>query len=249
MQLTAAIFSDPTMRPQLQQYYESKKTALIDSLKAREADPSFESKVDAEIKMPDGTIGTVSGNLMTAEMAEKSLVSFDKWVEMQERIYSFNEQRLEIAQKNLERLEKENPDSSSNVRTTFSSEGALLAYINADGSLVTHSGADFLQSIAKKANDLGLSGQSRVDYLSQEIQKELSQKFSDLGVTSYNDATSPSKREFADMWYPHFDADQNYSDAMKEAKASLDSVKVWQDQWQKNLNEMRDFLLSLQDAA
>ncbi|MEX0695000.1 MAG: hypothetical protein WD075_11190 [Rhodospirillales bacterium] len=32
MQMSAAIFTDPTMRPQLEQYYENKKTAAIDAL-------------------------------------------------------------------------------------------------------------------------------------------------------------------------------------------------------------------------
>lgn len=58
MQLSASLFSDPTARPALEKYYENKKTEIINTLKAREADPSFQATMNANITMPDGTMKT-----------------------------------------------------------------------------------------------------------------------------------------------------------------------------------------------
>lgn len=247
MQLTASMFSDPSLRPQLQQYYENKKAAVIESIRAQEGQ---RPTGDIKFTTPDGVTHTGTIISFTADKAEKAFVSFDKWMEIQEQIYTSNERQLEMAQKNLDRLEKENPDSSSHVRTTFSSDGVLLAYINADGSLAMSNGSDrYLRSISEKADELGLSGQRRVDYLSREINNTLSRHYADLDMTTYNDLDIPTKREFADMWYTNFDIDQHYKDAMAEARASYDSAKEWYDQWQANLKDMQAFLLDLQEAA
>ncbi|MEX2312101.1 MAG: hypothetical protein WD624_06530, partial [Rhodospirillales bacterium] len=232
------------------------------ALKAREADPNFQSTIEGKIRMPDGTSQTMTGNLMTSDMAEKSFVSFDKWLELQEQVYTSSEKRLEMAQKNMDRLEQDNPDTSSNVRSTFSSGGTLLAYINADGTVamsnlgpkhgesMTHTAMERkIYDIVANADKQNLAGKNRVDYLEREIGKALSQRFKDLNTESYNDASAPSKRAFGNRWYTNFDIDQHYNDAMSEAKASYAEARAWHDQWQNNMNEMNRFLLSLQEAA
>lgn len=244
------MFSDPTMRPQLEQYYEHKKAQAIDTLKAREADPDFQATVTGEIKMPDGTIAAVNGRAMTSEMAEKMFVPFDQWIETMGRIYEMHEKMYDIAQMRMDMLEQQNPDSPSGVRSTFSHDGVLLAYINKDGTTAMSNGSDkYLRRVVDKADELGLSGQARVDYLHREFEAALSKHFDELDVAGYTEATSPTKREFADMWYTDFDIDQVYKDALKEAIASLEGAKQWHDQWQKNIYEMQSFLIGLQEAA
>jgi hypothetical protein len=250
MQLSAAIFNDPTQRANLQKYYENKKSELINTLKTREADPSFEANISGEIKMPDGTTRAVSGNLMTAEMAEKSLVSFDKWLETTKMIYESQERMYEMAKKSLDFMEANNPDSPSGVHSTFSKDGTLLAYINNDGTMALSNGSDkYLLHLTEKANEQGLTGKARADYLHREVQAELSKHFKDIDVATYNDQTSPTKREFANMWYKDFNIDQAHNDAMMAAQAHYNDAKAWHDQMQKNMKEMQAFLLSLQEEG
>jgi hypothetical protein len=186
---------------------------------------------------------------MTAEKAEKAFVPFDKWLEITRKIYESQERMYEMAQKNLASLEAQNPDTPSGVRSTFSHNGVLLAYINKDGTVAMPNDSDkYLNRVVDKADKLGLTGQARTDYLHREIQAELSKHFKNLDVAAYTEATSPTKREFADMWHTDFDIDQVYKDALKEARASFESAKQWHDQMQANLKKMQDFLLSLQEV-
>lgn len=249
MHISASTFTDPTMRPKLQAFYENKKAAAIEQIRARENEPLHEGK----IKMPDGSEQTLTPIRFTAEMAEKMFASFDQWADFQAKSFDnggFGPKRLEMAQKQLDSLQENHPDTKSNVRTTFSNDGALLAYINADGSVVTHGGSQkLIDPILDKANALGLSGQSRVNYLQTEIEKAMAGKYPKLDVTHYSDKDMPTKREFADMWYPDHDVDQHYNSALREARAAMESARAWHDQWQKNMNEMRDFLLTLQESA
>ena len=262
MQLSAAIFSDPTQRAGLEKYYEKQKASTIEALKAREADPEFQTTFNDEVKMPNRTTKTLNGTRMTAEMAEKSFVSFDKWAEIMADTYESQANRFEKAQQRLDMLQAESPDSSSNVRTTFSANGQLLAYINADGSLVTFNiGPSHddkaantalelkLQAISSQADTMGLSGQRRIDYLNREVKNALSQEMGNVSMTSYDSATSPTKREFGKMWQANFNVDQVYSDALADAQTSYKEAKAWHDQWQSNMTAMNRFLLSLQESA
>lgn len=262
MQFSTAIFMDSNARPALEQFYEKKKTDVLDTLKAREADPSFKSSFEAQIKMPDGTTKTLTGYVFTSEMAEKSFVSFDEWLEITAQTYESGNRMMEMAQKRLDALQTESPDTSSGVRSTFSSDGQLLAYINADGSLVTSNiGPKHdekvlntpielrLQSIVQQADAMGLTGQNRINYLNREIKSALSKEFGTVDVTSYSESTSPSKREFSRMWHHNFDVDQVYNDALADAQASYASAKSWHDQWQSDMNEMRSYILSLQEVV
>ena len=246
MEITASILTDPTMRDELQQYYESKKAKAIESWKTREP-------FVGEVKMlnEDGSYETAT--LIPIEKLKLSFASFDEWLNFQVESFDnsgFGPKSMEMAEKMLSHVQKETPDSSSNVRSTFSNDGVLLAYVNTDGSILTTNGSErILNPIIEKANDLGLSGQERVNYLSREAKAALSKNYKGLNVVTYNNSNIPTKREFADIWYDNFDIDQNYRDMMTQAQEQYDSVNEWFQQWQKNMNEMRDYLLTLQEAA
>lgn len=246
MQFDASTFSDPAMRSQLEQYYEAKKAGLIASLKERgDTQPQ-----EVSFTLPDGTQQTGTAIPMNAEFVEKALVSFDQWLEFQAQSFEmFGPDSVEMAEQQMDRMQANHPDSSSGVRSTFSSEGRLLAYVTADGGLATSNGADFLQSLAQKANELGLGGQERIDFLNMEIEKALSGRYPKLDIATYGAADSPSKREFAAMWHPDFDVDQHYADGLAEAEAQMESAMSWHRNWERNMGEIRSFLLSMQEVA
>lgn len=259
MTISASVFTDPTMRVGLQQYYDTQKAAAVAAWKAREDQPAG----DVKIPTGDGGYKTVSMIPISADQMEKAFVSFDKWLEFQAD-FADNEgigpARLARAQQRLDDLQAQSPDSSSNVRTTFSTNGKLLAYINADGSLVTSNiGAapgepsptpmeTRLQAISQAADNMGLTGQRRIDYLNREVGNALGERYR-VNMTSYDAETSPTKREFGEMWYPNFDVDQVYNDALKDAQASYDEANAWYKQWQGHMNDIQSFLLSLQESA
>ncbi|MBJ3785424.1 hypothetical protein [Devosia sediminis] len=246
MQLSSAVFSNPAMRPQLEQFYEHQKEKALESLRAR----GDQTPSEVDIALPNGETRTATPIPFTVDKMEKAFVSFDDWMRLQERLHASSERHLGAAKQGLDRLAEHHPDSSAQVRASFSSGEQLLAYINADGTLVTHSGADFLQSIAQKANDLGLGGEKRVEYLTREIEKALTERNREApDVTTYADGSSPTKREFAEMWYAHFDVDQHYRDALKQAQASYDAALEWHQKRQDQLNAMQAFFMSLQEST
>ena len=250
MQITASTFSDPAMRADLQAYYENKKAVLFETLKVREG---LERPQDVKITGADGQTRTLSAIPISAEKMVGAMVDFDRWLDWQADSFGnrgVGPWSLEQAQKMVRSLEANGPDSASNVRMTFASKGTMLAYVNADGTLAISNGASgLILPIVEKANDLGLSGQARLDYLGREIKGALARDYPDVKVTSYNEATSPSKREFARMWSPGHDVDRHYEDAMRDALAHLDGAKAWHQSWQNNMNDIRSFLLGLQEAA
>ncbi|WP_142781082.1 hypothetical protein [Agrobacterium sp. T29] len=262
MQLKSSIFTNPAQRAGLEKYYDAQKSELLASLKAREADPSFQATFTSELTMPDGKTLSGKGWRITSEMAEKAMVSFDKWLEIMADTYESQETLFDMAQQRMTMLEAENPDTSSHVRTAFSAGGELLAYINEDGSLVTsnigprhgetmtHTALELkLQAILQQADAMRLSGENRIDYLNREVRNALSYERGDVAMTSYDSGASPTKREFGKAWHTTFDVDQVYADALADARASYDSTKVLHDQWQENLRKMQSFLLGLQETA
>lgn len=246
MQMTASIFTDPMMRSQLEAYYENKKASLYEIWKARET----EASKDVTMRDPDGTLKTMTFKPVSADKMLNAMVSFDKWLEFQaESFDARGPKSLEHAQQRVAQLEAESPESSSNVLATFSSKGTLLAYINADGSLVTSNGAEaYLGGITERADAMGLTGRARVAYMKAEVGQVLAERYSGLKVAIYDVETSPTKREFGKMWYPNHDVDAIYNDAMVSAREHLDSMMAWYQQWQSGMNEIRSFLLSMQEV-
>lgn len=246
----SSIFSNPLNRAGLEKYYETMKADAIASAKAREADPAFQENLSKEFKGPDGQTHTFSGNLFTAELMEKSFVPFDKWLDLTQRMYDSQQRMHEATQKSLDFLTAQTPDSPSGVHSTFSHDGVLLAYVNKDGSFTMSNSAHMhLNAISAQAENLNLTGQARAEYLHKAISEALSKNYNGLEVTEYTPQTSPTKREFAQLWYKDFDIDQAHTDAIAEAKKSLESMQQWQTQMQSNFKKMQDFLLSNQEAA
>lgn len=247
MQISASTFSDPAMREQLQQYYENKKAALYETLKSREPLPETVS-----IRTGDGQVGTVKAIPISAEKMVGALVSFDKWLELQAKSFEnpvMGPKGIERAQEQIDRMKANSPDSPSEVRSTFSSEGSLLAYVNADGGVMISNAAQAkLQPVLDRANSLGLAGEQRISFLNQEIGAALAETYPELKTSRYDGSNAPSKRQFAQMWYPSHDVDSHYDDAMAAARDHFDSVEAWHKQWQGNMNDVRSFLLGLQEA-
>ncbi len=59
--------------------------------------------------MPDGTTLIGKGWRITAEMAEKVMVNFDKWLEVMADTYESQETQFETAQQRVNMLEEESP--------------------------------------------------------------------------------------------------------------------------------------------
>lgn len=249
MQISASTFSDPAMRAQLQDYYDNKKAQLYEAIKAREGTSQPEQ---VSFRGADGKVQSATPIAMSAEKMIGALVSFDKWLEFQAKSFEnpvMGPEGLKRAQDQLASLEANSPDSPSNVRSTFSDGDTLLAYVNADGTTMLSSAAQVtLQPVLDRANGLGLSGQSRIDYLNQQFSAALADDYPDLKTTRYDAATNPSKREFAHMWYPNHDVDQHYRDAMAEAQDHFDGIAALNRQWQAKMTEIGNFLLGLQEA-
>ncbi len=247
MQITASTFADPTLRPQLEKYYESKKAALLESWKSRD-DAALPSEV--KYKDSDGNYQTAHVIQMTPEKLQASLASFDDWLSVQQRIADTSTVELAHAQTMLESSQKLSPDDPSGVRTVFSSKGALQAYVNADGTAVsTNAAGKYVSRIIEAANKLGLTGQDRIDYLNTEIKSALDLHYGKTDVTTYTASNSPTRRNFANAWYKNYDIDKNYNDIKESAQQHYDSMSAWNQQWQSNLNEISSYLLRLQEAA
>ncbi|MBR0556565.1 hypothetical protein J5J10_12830 [Ciceribacter sp. L1K23] len=243
MQLTASMLTDPAMRSQLEAFYENKKNETLDALRQRESEFP-DGFAGATITMPDGETRTLGPNLFTAEMAEKSFVSFDQWISFMAERFDDTSTSLAQAQKRVADVEAMNPDNSSAVRATFSKEGTLYAYINEDGTLVTSNGTEpYLEGLEEEARRNGLSGEALVDHLAARVKAILEERFPELGVERFDAETAPTIREFAQSWYHGYDADEIYQDALADATAHLDSVKAWHEQWQANLYEIQGFLM------
>lgn len=235
------------MRPHLQAYYENQKAEAVAAWRTRE--PIAD---DVVFRFPDGNAFAGKPIQITAEQMEKAIVPFDKWLDFQiDRFINpgFGHERLKMAQKQLDLVQANGPNTTSDVRTTFSSNGVLLATINTDGtSRLSNGSAQYLNVIVDKADELNLSGQRRVDYLTREMESALWEHHGDLDVTNYSDNTIPTKREYARLWQRNFDIDAHYVSSLAAAQASYDDAHAWHQQSQEYLNHMRDFLLKTQEA-
>ncbi|RYG61583.1 MAG: hypothetical protein EON60_03020, partial [Alphaproteobacteria bacterium] len=89
MALTAASFSDPTLRDDLQTYYDKMKGDAIASLRARGDIPAGPVKM----RNADGTTRDVELLPISVETMENALVSFDKWLELQSDMFERYEDR------------------------------------------------------------------------------------------------------------------------------------------------------------
>jgi len=214
------IFSDPSMRSYLEEYYDSKYAPFREHIAAmKEAEAN--GQAPKTITTPDGTIAKE----FSADQYEAAIPSFDKWLELQEIFSAFDiaeqsSQMIKHAQSSLESLQKNfSPGQPSNVRTVFSDGDQILGYINNDGTVVSHNGAGILQELSQEAYRLNLSGEEKIAYLQEHGAAELSKRYPDLEVTKYTKDNSPTRSEFAQTWYPNHNESEAYTSALEDAKA------------------------------
>ncbi len=245
-----SMFSDPSMRSYLKEYYEDSYAAVRERVaKMKEAESN--GQAPNTIKTRDGKIGTE----LSATQYESMIPSFDKWLEMQQNFSVFDaaEQNSSLdgnVQETMAQFEEAlNPDLPSDVRTVFSNGDQILGYINKTGSVVTHEGGSALQKIAEQANKLNLVGEARIAYIEKMGQAELSKRYPDLQVEEYNSTNAPTRREFSEKWYPDHDVDKAYESALQEFKASLDEQQSWQEQQKNTLDQMHSALLKIMEEA
>lgn len=238
------------MRPHLKEYYEDAYEPLrerIAGMKEAEAN----GQAPKTITTKDGEVVTE----LSAAQYESAIPSFDKWLDMQQNfsVFDLAEQSNSVVnrvQDAYERVEQDlSPDQPSNVKTVFSDGNKILAYINQDGSLVTHEGGSALQKIAKQADKLNLTGAAKTAYLQKHGAAELSHRYANLQVITYDHENIPTRREFSETWYPHHDVDAAYENALKEFKDSLEQRQAWQTQQEQNLNNFRNALLKIIEDA
>ncbi|MDF1749436.1 MAG: hypothetical protein P1V34_11245 [Alphaproteobacteria bacterium] len=238
---SANMYSDPAMRPHLKKLYDSQYAAFYERIDAMPKTPSTVS-----MKMPDGQ--AVEAHEISAEQYRAAVPSFDKWLELQSRMLNDGNlpgsmQSIETARQHLQILEQNSPNSSSGVQTVFSNGNKILGYINVDGSLATHSGGSVLQDIARKADEMGLTGEAKITYLQEQGKKALSEQYSNLRVTQYDASNRPNKTEFARSWYGDHDVNESYQSALANAIAHLAEMETLHQQQMDRRNEMQAFLL------
>ncbi len=155
----------------------------------------------------------------------------------------FTASSIQNARDMLSHLQENHPDTSSGVNTVFASGDKILGYLTEDGSLVTHEGGAVLQTISRRASDLGLTGEAKIAYIQKHGAEELARRHGNLQVTSYEGHNIPTKREFANTWYPHHDVDGNYQSSIKEATKQLQKAEELYQQQLKNRADMQAFLI------
>ncbi len=246
-----SIYSDPNMRSHLEQLYNKSYAPMRERIQNMKEDQA-DGQASNTIQISDGRVATE----LSAEQYEVAIPSFDKWLETQKNglsAFDFTKQSenmLKHAQESLERLENVmNPDIPSNVRTVFSNGDQILGYINDDGSVVTHQGGGALQKFAEQADRMNLFGQEKIAYIEEKSAADLSRLYSNFEVTKYNDTNIPTKREFAQKWYPDHDVDASYKSMLEEAKAFLQKQDALYAKQLQNLNDMRAFLIKSMEGV
>ncbi|MEZ5919201.1 MAG: hypothetical protein R3D66_04640 [Alphaproteobacteria bacterium] len=245
------IFSDPNMRPHLETLYHSKYTPIrkrIEDMKEAEA----KQKAPNIVRTRDEIVGTE----LSASQYESVIPSFDKWLDIQQNVVSpfdFAEQsqsRFKYAQQSLAEIKNTlDPDHPSDVKTVFSDGAQILGYINGDSTLVFHEKGNALQKIITQANQLNLTGETKIAYLREHGAAELSRHYSNLHVIDYSDENVPTKREFLQKWYPNHNIDASYDSMLKDAGAFLEQQEALYKQQIQNLYEMRAFLIQSMEEA
>ncbi|MEP3116125.1 hypothetical protein [Nisaea sp.] len=247
---TKEMFSDPSMRPHLENYYETQYSAFrarIEDMKEAEANGTAPNTLTS----PDGITGTE----LSAAQYESMIPSFDRWLEMQQQSsvfdqVEFSSGRLEDIKTVEASIEKSlNPDLTSGVRTVFSDGDTILGYINNSGQLtVTHPDGKALAKIADEAKTMNMTSEERIAYIRDRGAAELPRNQINLEITDYTETNMPTRRAFAAEWYPDQDVDARYREALQEIKSSVEQWVAAQDKQMNNLNEMHAFLLQSQQV-
>lgn len=250
MQVSAATFTDPAMRSQLKQYYDSKIASASEALRAR-GDVTLPKEIsytdsDGKVHKSEG------GGLVSAEKMIGALATFDQWIDFQIEEYKeggWAERLTKMPTEEQMLAAYPHPDSKSDVRAAFSNNGELMVSIDKNGGVLNINGAErYTEKAEAEANKRGLVGQARVDFLTKEIEAAFSARYPDLQIDKYTSATTPTNREFAEEWYD-YDVDENYKMGLADLKAQAASNRALQKQTQDYLREIQTYLLSFQEVA
>lgn len=246
-----SMYSDPSMRSYLQDYYEDQYTPFRERINGmKEAEANGQSP--NTIKTKDGKIAIE----LSAAQYESSIPSFEKWLDMQQNVLSpfdmieQSASHLRNAKESIQRMENAlNPDQPSDIRALFTSGEKILGYITKEGGVVVHQDGLGLQQVVEQADALNLTGEARIAYIKKYGEEKLSRQHSDLKITHYTDENVPTRREFAAQWYPNHDVDASYKSAIEEAKAFFEQQEKWHTRQMENLNTMRATLLKIMEEA
>lgn len=237
---TEEMYSDPEMRPYLREYYEK----AYDPIRERIAAMREEGYNQVTVKGSNGNLATE----LSADQYEAMIPDFESWLESQKTIVpklrSSQEQMLEHARERVRRAEQRSPDVQSDVRATFSVGDKILGYLYKNGGMVSHSSGGYLRTFDIQANELGLIGQARINYITDAI----SRRYPDVSITTYNNQNAPTEREFKQRWYPHHNIDEAYQNELMEAREALAKQEEIYRKQQSNIREMQSFLLGLIEA-
>lgn len=243
------IFTDPAMRPRLKALYDKQYEAVharIDAMEARGGEPRA-----LTMRASDGRM--IEGRTMSAAQYRAAIPDFDSWLDLQARVspMALSEMTggmVERAEDRVAHLMANGPDAPSGVQSVFSSGDRVLGYVREDGTLVTHDGGGPLRRVAREADERGLTGGARADFILERGARDLARYHGGLSVTTYDAATMPSRREFAETWYPGHDIDTPHAEALLTAKQDLESARARHRAQQERVAEMRDFLLGRMEA-
>jgi hypothetical protein len=235
------MYSDPEMRPYLKQYYEKSYAPMRERIAAMREDGYTPRTIQNE----DGSIATE----ISADQYEAAIPTFEKWLEGQQtiipRLRESVETALEHAQRSVENTKANHPDTQSDVRTVFSNGDQILGYVYKNGGLVTHDAGSYMRRFNDQADLLGLSGQARVDYITDAV----SRHYPNVDVHRYNNQNAPTRREFSERWYPDHNVEQAYQSRLAEAQSNLARQEELYRRQQNNINEMQSYLLGLMEQA
>ncbi|MBO6577864.1 MAG: hypothetical protein JJ871_12395 [Thalassospira sp.] len=238
---TQEMYSDPEMRPYLRAYYEKAYAPIRERIAAMREEGyepvTFEGSNEA------------AATEISADQYEAMIPDFDSWLDSQKTIVpklrSSQEQMLEHARERVRRAEQTSPDDQSDVRAIFSVRDQILGYMDKYGGMASHNIGGYLRTFDIQANELGLTGQARIDYVTDAI----SRRYPDVEITTYSNQNAPTERQFKQRWYPHHDVDQAYQTELNEAREALARAEEIYRKQQSNIREMQSFLLGLMEQG
>jgi hypothetical protein len=236
---TEEMYSDPEMRPYLREYYEKAYAPIRERIAAMREDGYNQ----VTVKDSNGSLATE----ISADQYEAMIPDFESWLDSQKTIVpklrSSQEDMLEHARERVSRAEQTSPDDQSDVRAVFSIGDQILGYMDKYGGMASHNIGGYLRTFDIQANELGLQGQARINYITDAV----SRRYPDVEITTYNNQNAPTEREFMQRWYPHHNVEEAYQNELAEAREALVRQEEIFRKQQSNIREMHNFLLGLME--
>lgn len=242
------MFSDPGMRPYLEEYFNAKMEPMRERIAEMEA-AEARGEPPKTVKTADGRTATALG----ASFYKAAMMDFDDWLTLHSdpdsplnRIF----RGTGLAETHLAYLEENGPDSPSDVALVFASASqGILGHVGDEGGIASHAGADVLRWIADQANELNLTGRARIDFVKERGLEALKTLYGDIEVVDYRTGERPSKRDFMARWYPAVDVDRDYAMQLREARDQLEQAQSMERNRLRNRDELVDFVVQMMSDA